>query len=94
MKYKCLSCNKDFSNKIDGELRKRFKNTFKFSNNDINKFILLLRKGVYPYEYMDEWEKFDKTSLPEKDDFHSNLNMENITDADCTHANEPVMILQ
>ena len=55
---------------------------------------MLLRKGVYPYEYMDEWEKFDKTSLPEKDDFHSNLNMKNITDADCTHANEPVMILQ
>ena len=38
IKYKCLSCNKDYSNKIDGELRKRFKNTFKFSNNDINIF--------------------------------------------------------
>ena len=50
--YKCLSCNKDYSNKIDEE--KRFKNTFKFSKNDINKFILLLRKRIYPYEYMDE----------------------------------------
>ena len=54
IKYKCLSCNKDYSNKIDEEFKKRFKSTFKFSNNDINKFILLLRKGVYPYEYMDE----------------------------------------
>ena len=36
IKYKCLSCNKDFSNKIDEELKKRFKNTFNFSSNDIN----------------------------------------------------------
>ena len=50
MKYNCLSCNKDNSNKIDEELQKIFKNTFKFSNIDINKFILLLRKGIYPYE--------------------------------------------
>ena len=31
--------------------KKRFRNTFKFCNNDINKSILLLRKGVYPYKY-------------------------------------------
>ena len=55
IKYKCLSYNKDYSNKIDEELKKRLKNTFNFSNNDINKFILLLRKCVYPYEYMDDW---------------------------------------
>ena len=66
IKYKCTSCNKDYLNIIDEELKKRFKNTFKFSNNDINKFILLLRKGVYLYEYMDEWEKFNEASLPEK----------------------------
>ena len=48
IKYKCLSCKKDYSNNIDEELKIRFKNTFKFSSNDINKFILLLRKVVYP----------------------------------------------
>ena len=80
IEYKCLSCNKDYSNKIDEELKKRFKNTFKFSNNDINTFILLLRKGVYPYEYIDEREKFNETSLPEKEEFYRNLNMEDITD--------------
>ena len=49
IKYKCLTCNKNYSNKIDEELKKRFKNTIKFSNDNINKFILLLRKGVYKY---------------------------------------------
>ena len=43
-------------------------NTFKFSNIDIKKFVLLVRKGVYHYEYMDEWNKFHET-LPEKKQF-------------------------
>ena len=54
IKYKCLSCNKKYSNKLDDELKNKFKNTFKFSNNDINKFFIMLRKGVYPCEYMDD----------------------------------------
>ena len=36
-----------------------------FSNHDNNKFISLLRKGVYPYEYMDDWTKVNETFLPE-----------------------------
>ena len=75
MKYKCLSCNKKYSNKIDKELKKRFKNTFKFYNNDINKFILLLRKGIYRHEYLDEWEKFNEKSFHEKEELYSNLNV-------------------
>ena len=71
---------KIYSNKIDKELKKRFKNIFQFSN--INKFILLLRTGLYPYEYMDEWKKFNETSLREKEEFYSNLNMQYITGAD------------
>ena len=43
---------------------------------------MLLRKGLYHDECMDDWEKIDETSLPEKDNFYSHLNMENITDAD------------
>ena len=54
IKYKCTSHKKDYSNKMDKELKKRFKNTFEFSNKDINKFILLLRKDGNLYEYMDE----------------------------------------
>ena len=45
-------------------LKNRFKSTFKFSDKDTNKFIMLLRKVVYPYEYMDEWEKFNEAALP------------------------------
>ena len=47
---------------------------------------MLLRKGDYPYGYMDDWEKFNETTLPEKGEFYSNLNMEDITDADYAHA--------
>ena len=57
----------------------RFPNTNEFRNKDINKFILLLRKDVYPYEYMDSWERFGEVLLPNKGYFHSNLNMEYIT---------------
>ena len=86
IKYKWLSFNNDYSNKINEEFKKRFKSTFKFSNNDIDRFILLLRKMFYLYECMDDWEKFNETILPEKEEFYSNLNMEDITDADYMHA--------
>ena len=46
--------------------RNDFFHTYKFSNHDSNKFILFLQKSVYPYDYMDDWEMFDETSLPEK----------------------------
>ena len=62
------------------------RNTEKYINFTIdNKFILSLRKGVYPYEYMDDWEKCNEASLPKKKDFYSHLNMEDI-DADYAHA--------
>ena len=86
IKYKYLSCNTNYWNKIDEELKNRFKNIYEFSKNNINKFILLPRKSVYPYEHMDEWEKFNETTLPEKEEFCSNLNVEDITDADYVHA--------
>ena len=47
---------------------------------------MLLRKGVYPYEYMDSWNRFNETSLPDKKDFYSRLNIESIIDIDYTHA--------
>ena len=71
---------------FDKNLKKRFVNTFKFSNHDINKLILVLQKGVYSYECMGDKEKFSETSLSDKENFYSNVNMEDITDANYTHA--------
>ena len=47
---------------------------------------MLLRKGVYPYEYMDRWEKFNETSIPDKEAFYSELNKEGISNADYAHS--------
>ena len=56
--------------------------------------MLLLQKGVYPYEYMDDWEKLNETLLPEKADFHGHLYMEGITDADQTHVKRVCKIFE
>ena len=51
--FRCFECKKNCEKKFNRELIKRFANTYEFCNKDINKFILLLIKGGYPYEYMD-----------------------------------------
>ena len=66
---KCFNCKTYYKKKFNKDLTKKFKNTYSFCNNDINKFVLLLRKGVYPYEYMDSWERFNEKLLPSKKDF-------------------------
>ena len=83
----CYNFKQRYKKKFNKELIKRFASTYSFCNNDLNKFILLLRKGVYLYEYMDNWERFNETSLPSKESFYSNLNMENIDDIDYRHGN-------
>ena len=70
---------KKCSNLMNG-LNKMFLNAYQFCNGDFNQFVLLLGKGVYPYKYMDSWERFDETSLPDKEAFYSKLNEESITD--------------
>ena len=83
--FRCFECKKNYEKDFNKELINRFSSTYEFCNKDMNKFILLLRKGVYPYENMDSWERFDKTSLPDKEAFYSSLNMEDITDVDHRH---------
>ena len=51
-----------------------------------DKFNLVKRKGVYPYEYMDSLERFNETKLPPKESFYSRLTEEDISDEDYTHA--------
>ena len=86
IEYKRLCCDKNYKQRFDKKLKERFFNTYKFSNHGKNKFILSLGKSVYPSEYMDDWEKFNKTSFPEKEDFYIHLNIEDITDTDYAHA--------
>ena len=81
-----MCCNKCDQRKFDKKLKERFFNTCKFCNHDNNKFILLLRKGVSPCEYVNDREKFNEISLREKEDFYSHLNMEDIADADYAQA--------
>ena len=77
-----LCSNKNYQQNFDEQLKERFFNAYKFSKHNNNKFILLLRKGIYPYEYFNDQEKFNQTLLPEKEDFYSHLNVEDITDTD------------
>ena len=82
---KCKKCNNKSYKSIDA-IKVKFPNKYQFCNNDNNKFLLLLRKGVYPYKYMDDWERFNETTLPPKKSFYSELNLEYINNEDYKHA--------
>ena len=83
--YKCKECNGTFTKSIN-DLIEKFPNTYQFCNGDLNKFVLMLRKDVYPCEYMGSCERFNETSLPPKEDFYSELTLEDISDKDYAHA--------
>ena len=59
--FECLKWDKNHNKDFNKDLIKKFANTYEFCGGDINKFILLLRKGIYPYEYMDSWKRLDET---------------------------------
>ena len=85
--FKCIDCEKEYEKEFNKELLERFANTYKFCDNYLNKFIMLLGKGVYPFEYIDEWDKFNEKITPSKESFYSNLTLENISETDYAHAN-------
>ena len=85
LNYKCKECGKRCTKSING-LIKKFSSVYQFCEGDLNNFVFLLRKGFYPYEYMDSWEKLDETSLPAEKAFYSELNLEDISDKDYNHA--------
>ena len=60
-------------------------NTYQLCNKDLNKLALLLRKGVYPNEYMDSWNKFNEPVPLVEDRYYSELNKECITKEDLKH---------
>ena len=82
---KCRTCANSTKQKIKSLIAK-FPNTYQLCDNNVKKFILLVKKGVYPYEYMDDWYKFDDKELPTIDKIYSNQNLSNITEKNYKHA--------
>ena len=78
---------------MNGALKRNFNHTSRFLGCD-EKFRLMIRKGVYPYEYMDGWKKFEEVSLPSKDRSYSRLNMKGISDQDYEHAQQVWNIME
>ena len=77
-KGECLECGKELKNE-DFEIVRSW-----FEDEEMQE--LLLRKGVYPYEYMDSWGRFNETELPLKEVFYGTLKKEHISDEDYAHA--------
>ena len=86
--FKCKHCYSSTKSKqLDRDvLKKSFANTYKYCGGDDEHFRLLLRKGVYPYEYMDSFERFKEPALPSIDRFYSELNLQDISKLDYRHA--------
>ena len=55
---------------------------------------MLLRKENYPYEYMDSWERFNETTLPNKKTFYSELYLGDVTDEDYIHCSKSTFIIK
>ena len=62
------------------------KKLFGFEDYSELQYDLLTRKGVYPYEYINSWDRFNETQLPPIDAFYSNLNMSSISKEDYQNA--------
>ena len=75
LNYKCKECKKSCT-KVINESSKNFPTLYKYCNADLNKFFLLLRKCIYPYKYIDNWERFDENTIPPREAFYSKLNLE------------------
>ena len=85
LNYTYKECKGTSTKPING-LLETFPSVCQFCDCDLNKFVLLLRKCVYPYEYMDNWERFNELSLPSEKAFYSELNLKDITDKGYNHA--------
>ena len=74
MNYKCKECKISYT-KLTNESIKNFPTFYKFCNGDLDKFFLLLRKGIYPYEYIDSQKKFNENTVPPKEASYRELNL-------------------
>ena len=79
--FSCLYCNESYEKQFKKYLAKRFGSIYKFCDGNISKFCLMLKKGVYFYEYIGSWQIFNNTKLQTKEEFCSKLSLEDIKDA-------------
>ena len=68
------------------DLKDKFSNVYKLSKGNDDNFLLLLRKGVYPCNYMDSWERFNETKIPTRKDFYNKITQQDISEEDYNHA--------
>ena len=76
------------SSSLDNLAKNLPNEAFKYTQEEFKKdqFELMKQKGIYPYDYMDSFEKFHEKQLPSKEEFHSILSNEHITDEQYDHA--------
>ena len=85
VRTRCYIC-KSRQDQLFSSITNGFPITFKLCRYNIKKFLLLLRKGVYPYEYLHNMEKFNEKELPPIDNFYSKLAFDDISTDDYKHA--------
>ena len=83
--YRCDKCKKRSYKPID-DLIEKCSNVYSMCNGDLDKFLLLLRKGVYPYEYIDSWSRYNETQNAPFEKYYSKLDLKNITKEDYIHS--------
>ena len=93
MRTTCKTC-KSREDQLFSELINKFPCTFKLCRDNAKKFMLLLRKGVYAYEYMVSIDKFKKKGLSSIDKFYSSLSNSNISKDDYNHAKKVCYLLK
>ena len=70
---------------LTNNLVRRCQKLIGFEEYTDNQYDLLTRKGIYPFEYVSSWDKFEETQLPPIEAFYSNLNMTNVSEDDYEH---------
>ena len=83
--FRCFECKKNYQKDFNKDLTNRFANMFEFCNKYINRFFVVVKKRNLSLWNTDSWERFDETSLHDKEAFCSSLNMEGIASVDYRH---------
>ena len=92
--FRCFECKKNYKKYFNKDLINRFSSTYEFCNEDINKLISLLRKGVYPYKHMDSSERFNETLLPDANRVFKNLSNNNLGDYHDLYVQSDTILLE